>query len=427
MNQATGWKKPFFIIWSGQVFSLFGSGLVQFALVWWLTQTTHSATVLASATLAAILPQVFLGPFAGAMVDRWSRRKVMILADSSIAVATIFLALLYWRGVIQPWHVYVILFVRALGGVFHYNAMQASTSLMVPEQHLARVAGLNQTLGGLLNIATPPLGALVMGILPMYFVLSIDVVTAAIAVTPLLFIPVPQPRRADASATVTPKVLLRDVREGLRYVTRLQGLVAILIMAMVINFLFTPASALMPLMITNHFNGDAMSLGVMEAFWGGGVVLGALLLSAWGGFKSKVLTSMCGLIGMGAGALIVGMAPGTAFAVGVMGYALSGFMNPMVNGPLLAFLQSRVAPDMQGRVFSVVQSSAAAMMPLGTLVAAPVANWLGVPAWFAVAGVVTAGMGILGFFIPVVANIERDIKPFKAAAPEPAAVLISEN
>jgi DHA3 family macrolide efflux protein-like MFS transporter len=427
MNARPGWKRPFFIIWSGQVFSLLGSGLVQFALVWWLTQTTHSATVLASATMAAILPQIFLGPFAGALVDRWSRRKVMIIADSSIAGFTILLALLYWGGLIQPWHVFVILFLRSLGGVFHYNAMQASTSLMVPEKHLARVAGLNQTLQGLLNIATPPLGALVMSVLPMYFVLSIDVVTAAIAVTPLLFIPVPQPPRLDASAVVTPSVLLRDVRDGLRYVTKLPGLVAILIMAMAINFLFTPASMLMPLMITNHFNGTAMDLGVMEAFWGAGVVGGALVLSVWGGFKSKIVTCMCGLIGMGTGALIVGMTPGTVFAMAVAGYCLAGFMNPICNGPLQAFLQSRVAPEMQGRVFSVVQSGAMAMMPLGTLAAAPVANLLGIPAWFAAAGLVTVAMGILGFFIPVIANIEKDIQPFKAPVSEPAPVFATEN
>ena len=393
--------------------------MVQFALVWWLTQTTHSVTVFASATMAAILPEIFLGPFAGALVDRWNRRMVMIVADSAIALVTVFLALLFWSGLIQPWHVFVILFLRSLGGVFHYNAMQASTSLMVPDQHLARIAGLNQSLRGLLNIAAPPLGALVMGLLPMYLVLSIDVVTAAIAVTPLLFIAVPQPVRLNPSEVVTPAVLVRDVRAGLRYVLAWPGLVAILVMAILINFLYSPAAMLMPLMITNHFNGTAWHLGVIESFFGVGVVAGALLLSAWGGFRSKIFTSLCGLIGMGSGALLVGMAPGDAFMVGVAGYAIAGFMNPITNGSLQAFLQSRVAPDMQGRVFSVVQSASMAMMPLGTLAAAPVANWLGIPAWFIAAGVVTAGMGLLGFFIPVVANIERDIQPFSASFPVP--------
>ncbi len=425
-NLPSNWKKPFFIVWTGQVFSLLGSGLVQFALVWWLTQTTGSAVVLATSTLAAILPGVFLGPFAGALVDRWNRRLVMIVADSAIAVSTIFLALLYWWGVIQPWHVFVILFLRALGGVFQYNAMSASTSLMVPEKHLARVAGLNQTLQGVMNIATPPLGALLLGLLQMYYVLSIDVVTAAIAVSALFFVAIPQPARIDAVEAVTPHILLRDVRAGLRYVTAWPGLVAILIMAMVINFLFVPASTLMPLLITNHFQGNAWHLGIMESFWGIGAVAGGLVLSFWGGFKRKVFTSMAGLIGMGAGALMTGLAPGSAFAMGVVGYTFAGFMNPITNGPLLAFLQSRVTPDMQGRVFSLVQSGCGAMMPLGTLVAAPVANWLGIPAWFIVAGLVTATMGLVGFVLPVIANIERDMQPVPASEAIPGGVVAQE-
>jgi DHA3 family macrolide efflux protein-like MFS transporter len=425
-HPSSNWKRPFFIVWTGQVFSLLGSGLVQFALVWWLTQTTGSAVVLATSTLAAILPGVFLGPFAGALVDRWNRRLVMIVADSAIAVSTIFLALLYWWGVIQPWHVFVILFLRSLGGVFHYNAMSASTSLMVPEKHLARIAGLNQTLQGVLNIATPPLGAMLLGLLEMYYVLAIDVVTAAIAVTALFFVAIPQPTRKEPAAAVTPHILLRDVGEGLRYVMAWPGLVAILVMAMVINFLFVPASTLMPLLITNHFQGTAWHLGIMESFWGIGAVAGGLVLSVWGGFRRKIFTSMTGLIGMGVGALLTGMAPESAFVMAVAGYAFAGFMNPITNGPLLAFLQSRVAPEMQGRVFSLVQSGCGAMMPLGTLVAAPVANWLGIPAWFIAAGLVTAFMGLLGFSLPVVANIERDMKPITESAAIPGGAVAQE-
>ena len=153
----SNWKIPFFAIWAGQAFSLIGSGLVQFALVWWLTSTTGSATVLATGTLVAILPGVVLGPFAGALVDRWNRRIVMMAADGFIALATLGLAVLYALGAMQIWHVYVIMFLRSLGGASHWPAMQASTSLMVPEEHLARVAGLNQTMQGALNIVAPPI------------------------------------------------------------------------------------------------------------------------------------------------------------------------------------------------------------------------------------------------------------------------------
>jgi DHA3 family macrolide efflux protein-like MFS transporter len=156
---------PFFTIWAGQAFSLVGSQVVQFALVWWLTQLTGSATVLATASLVALLPEIVLSPIAGAYVDRWNRRIVMIVADGLIALASLWLAYLFWIGATQVWHVYVILAIRAVGGSFHWPAMQASTSLMVPKEQLTRVAGLNQTLKGVLNIACPPLGALLLAIM----------------------------------------------------------------------------------------------------------------------------------------------------------------------------------------------------------------------------------------------------------------------
>ncbi len=154
--------KPFFIIWSGQAVSLLGSQLVQFALIWWLTQETGSATVLAIASLVGLLPQVLLGPFIGVLVDRWNRRWTMLLADSVVALATVLLFLLFWFGLIQTWHVFVILFIRSLGGAFHFPAMNASTTLMVPEDKLTQIQGLNQMLEGGLMILAAPLGALLI-------------------------------------------------------------------------------------------------------------------------------------------------------------------------------------------------------------------------------------------------------------------------
>ena len=412
----SNWKRKFFTVWAGQAISLVGSGLVQFALVWWLTQTTGSAVVLASATLAAILPEIVLGPFAGALVDRLNRKVVMIVADSSVAAATLALALLFASGVIQPWHVYVALFVRAIGGTFHYPAMQASTALMVPSEQLGRVAGLNQLLRGVLNIATPPLGALLLGLLPMFGVLSIDILTAIAAVSILLAVTIPQPKREDAAEAITPRTLLRDVRDGLDYVRARPGMIAILIMAMVINFLFNPAGMLLPLLVTNHFQGGAWHLSLLESAWGLGMIAGSLVLSAWGGFKRQVVTSMTGLVGMGIGGLLIGLTPADAFGMAIAGQIVAGIMNPITNGPLMALIQGRVEPSIQGRVMTLISSSCMAMMPLGTLLAAPVAELLGIQAWFIAAGLVTALMGTAGFFIPVVMNLEADMPLINSAA-----------
>jgi MFS transporter, DHA3 family, macrolide efflux protein len=412
------WKKKFFFIWSGQALSLVGSGLVQFALVWWLTQTTGSAAVLASATLAAMLPEILLGPFAGALVDRLNRKKVMILSDSMVAASTVVLVGLFATGWVQPWHVFIILFIRSVGGSFQFPAMQASTSLMVPADQLTRIAGLNQLLRGILGIATPPLGALLLALLPMFGVLSVDVITAAFAVISLLLVSIPQPQRSDSHLAITPKTVLVDVREGLRYVRVRPGLVAVLIMATVINFLFNPAAMLVPLLIKNYFQGTAWHLSLMESGFGIGIIAGSLILSVWGGFKRQIATTMLGLVGMGMGALLVGLTPASAFGLAVGGYVLAGFANPICNGPMGALLQTRVEPAMQGRVMTLVSSCAGAMSPLGMILAAPISNWLGIQAWFIAAGLVTILMGFVGFFLPVVMHIEDDM-PLAVPTPDP--------
>ncbi|NTU75799.1 MAG: MFS transporter, partial [Anaerolineaceae bacterium] len=263
-----GWLKRFLPVWIGQLFSLLGSGLVQFAIIWYLTSKTGSAIVLATATFVSMIPEVFIGPFAGALVDRWNRRKVMIFADVGIAAVTFGLAVLFFTGLIQTWHIYVVLFLRTIGGLFHWPAMQASTSLMVPEKHLARVYGINSGLRGGLNIVAPPLGALLMSVIPMYGVISIDVLTAMLAVIPLLFIVIPQPAAARSDTPITPRQLTKDVVEGFRYIIAWRGALYICLLATAINFLLTPSNSLLPLLVTGHFQGGVWELSMVEAATG---------------------------------------------------------------------------------------------------------------------------------------------------------------
>jgi DHA3 family macrolide efflux protein-like MFS transporter len=404
------WAARFFTIWTGQAFSLLGSGLVQFALVWWLTQKTGSATILATASLVALLPQIVLGPFAGALVDRWNRRLVLIISDAAIAVSTLGLIFLFALGWVQVWHIYVIMFIRSLGGAFQFPTMQASTSLMVPEEQLSRVAGVNQTLEGLVNILAPPAGALLISLLPTERVLSIDILTALLAILPLLFIPIPQPDRQQqpSSGSVKGSGYWQDLREGFVYVAKWPGLLAIMLLATLINLLLSPTNALMPLLVTRHFGGGAFQLGWLESAWGFGVIAGGLILSAWGGFRKKVITSLLGVIGIGFGILLVGLAPSNLFALAVAGYLISGVMNPITNGPLFAALQSIVRADMQGRVMSLLLSAATAMMPLSLLIAGPVSDWLGIRTWYWFGGLACLLVGLAAFFIPVVMNVEEN-------------------
>ena len=405
-DEAT-WKKRFFTIWTGQAFSLFGSNLVSFALVWWLTSTTGSATVLAISTLVAMLPQILLSPIAGAVVDRGNRRLIMMAADSLIAVFTLGLVMLFAAGVAQVWHVYVIMFARSALGSFHWPAMSASTSLMVPEKHLSRVAGLNQALQGAMNIIAPPAGALLLSVLPMHQVLSIDVVTALMAVLPLVFIRVPQPKRSGPAHEAGRPSMGQDMKAGFRYMLSWPGLLIVCGMATVINFIMNPAFALMPILVTKHFGGQALELGWINSAFGVGVIAGGLVLSVWGGFKRRVVTSMFGLTFMGVGTLVIGGAPSNGFLIAVAGMALAGFMNPITNGPLFAVLQSTVAPDMQGRVMSLLNAFAAAMSPLSLLVAGPLSDALGVQVWYIAGGILCILLAAVGYLTPAVANLEQ--------------------
>lgn len=426
---AKNWKRPFFTIWTGQAISLVGSQLVQFALIWYLTRETGSAIVLTTATLVAMLPQVFIGPIAGSIVDRGNRRRILIVSDSAIALVTLVLALLFALGVAEIWHIYAMLLLRSLGGAFHSPSFTASTSLMVPKQHLARIQGMNQTLNGGLSIFSAPMGALLLAIMPLQGILAIDVVTALIAVGSLLVVAIPQPPREELAEGQAPTTIWQDMKEGMRYVLGWRGVLIILLMATLINFLLTPAFSLLPLVVTRHFNAGALELGWLQAGFGIGVVAGGLLLSIWGGFKRRIVTAMSGLVGLGLGVVVLGLAPGDALPLAIGGMVLAGVMQPITNGSLGAILQATVDPAMQGRVFTLVSTAATAISPLGLLIAGPLSEVLGIRTWYLVGGALCVVMGLFGFASRPVMTVEdgRSADSRLDAGADPGATLALDD
>jgi DHA3 family macrolide efflux protein-like MFS transporter len=397
--------RDFWVVFTGQAFSLLGSRLVQFTIVWWLTSTTGSASVLALASIMALLPQVLISPFAGALIDRWDRRKVMMAVDAVNALAVVLLALLFAGGSVQHWHIYALMFVRAVGGAFQWPAMQASTSLMVPKDKLSKVAGLNQALMGLAAIVAPPLGALLLDVLPIQSILTIDVGTAALAIAFLMFIRIPQPENGNSGKASGLGRVLGDMREGFRFVAGWRGLLIIMGIAMAFNLLIVPAMSLTPILVTEHFAGGSREYALLEAAIGIGMVAGGLLLGAWGGFKSRILTGFAGAIVMGVGVGFVGLAPDNLYVMALGGMALTGLMNPIVNGSIFALLQAKVPPEMQG---TLMMSGTAAMAPLGLAVAGPFAEVIGVRAWFLAGGVVIILMSAAAYFLPSIKDLEKE-------------------
>jgi DHA3 family macrolide efflux protein-like MFS transporter len=416
------WPAKFAVIWTGQAFSLFGSMLVQFALVWWLTAKTGSATVLAVGTLVALLPTVLIGPLAGAFVDRHSRRWIMIIADSLVALVTLGLMILYAVGAMQVGYVYAAMFLRAAAGSFQWPAMQASTSLMIPKKHLARVGGLNQALNGLLGIVAPPTGALLVLALPLQWVLAVDIITAALAVLPLCVVNIPQPASAAVDPSEPRQNLLEDMRVGFRYLLAWKGGMLMIAVAVVVKFFLNPAFALLPILAVKFFRGGALEIGWLDAASGFGAVAGGLLLSVWGGFRRKVVTVLCGLIGMGAGTVLIGLTPSGLFGMALAALALTGVMGSLVDGPIFAILQSAVAPEMQGRVITVFMSLASLVVPFGMIFGGLFADRFGVPLLFLIAGVVCLAGAGLSLSSPVILSLEQNTPHSEAVPLEKPAV-----
>lgn len=396
--------RQFFVLWGGQTLSLVGTNAVQFALVWWLTIETGSPAVLATATLLGLLPQVVLGPFIGALIDRWNRKQVMLYSDALVAAASLALAILYAAGVAQTNHVLALLLVRALGAAFHVPAMLASTSLMVPERHLTNIQGLNQGAQGLLLIVGAPLGALLVASLSMTMVMLVDVVTAIVAITPLLFVAAPQPKQAEVAEAESSA--WSEMMDGFRYLRKRTAHLTLLFLSAAVNLLLVPAFSLLPLLVLERLSGDASQLGWIHSAFGVGMLAGGILLGVWGGFTRRVVTTLVGLVALGVTVLAVGITPDGAFWWALSSMLAVGFVVPFTNGPIQAILQSTVPAEFQGRVFTLVGSLAGATAPIGLLFAAPMAELLGVGVWYLAGGAMCVAMGITGFLSPHLLKIE---------------------
>jgi DHA3 family macrolide efflux protein-like MFS transporter len=397
--------RPFLILFGGQSVSLLGSQAVQFAMIWWLTESTGSAAVLVVAGFLGLAPQVVFGPIIGALVDRWNRKRILWLADSLVAAASAALALAFLYGPVPYPVVLAVLFVRALGGAFHAPAMLASTSLMVPEQHLTRIQGLQQAVQGGALIVTAPLGALLVIALPMAAVMAVDVVTAFVALAPLALIAVPQPDQSPVEdGSIGLRSAWRDVASGVTYLREREGHLPLLAMATVVNLCMVPAFTLLPLLVMEQ-GGGAATLGWLNSAFGIGMIAGGILLGVWGGFRRRVHTTFAALILAGLGTTVLGTA--TSSLTALIGIAVLGVTIPCINGPIQAVLQSTVAPGFQGRVFTLYASAAGAMTPLGLAIAAPVAELLGIHAWYLAGGIACVVMGVAGFLLRSIERIEN--------------------
>jgi MFS family permease len=364
--------RTFWVIWGGQLISVLGSGLTSFAMGVWIYDQTGKATPFALTALFATLPSVLLMPFAGAVADRFNRRKVMILADSGDALVTIIAAGLLFFGDLQVWHIYLLAVFGALFSTFQGPAYMASTTMLVPKKDLARAGGIMQMGQAIQSILTPLVAGGLYALIGLRGVLLIDAVTYLFAVGALLVVRIPQPERVseEVEEGEGAKSLWGDAIFGWRYLRARPGLFGMLLYFASVNFFLSFSGVLSGPLVLSF--GTATDLGVVQTAGGVAMLIGSVTMGAWGGPKRKV-PALIGFIALAStGFLIAGIRASTVtIAAGT--FILLAFI-PFASALSQAVFQTKVPPDLQGRVFAIRGMIARSISPLAMLVSGPLAD-----------------------------------------------------
>lgn len=398
------WQVRFFLIWTGQAFSLFGSALVRFALIWWLTLQTGKATTVAIAVIITGVPTIIIGPFAGVIADRFSRRLVLIFADSLIAISTAFLILLFVVDKANIQSVYLVMLIRASGSAFHMPTMHASTTMLVPHHFLVRVASLNQLVEKAASFGAPPLAAFLLLIADVRGVLYIDVLTAILAIGPLIFTRIPQPRRDTQEEGI--RSMLADLAEGFKFAWRSKGVRYLLLTILIGAIFMFPAFNLFPILISAVFKGGAMHLGVFEAIYAFAGIAGAAVLIAWGGFKRKIKTSLLGTSIVCGGMLMLSVVPANLFLLSLVAIGIVGFGLPIHGSPLHAIYQTVVPRQKQARFFAIQEAAINTSLPISMVIGGRIADVYGIRTVYYIATAAMIFFILTRSLIPSIRNIE---------------------
>lgn len=397
------WKKKFIIIWSGQLFSILSSSIAQFAVVLWISIETGSAEVLALATIAALLPQILIGPFAGVYVDRWNRKWTMIAADSFVALCSGLIALLFYLDIVELWHLYILIMLRSVGSAFHSPAMKSSIPMLAPESELTRIASVNQTIQAICNICGPVMGAALILHTNMSVVMMLDVAGAILACTALLFVAIPNPEKRVASNSS----VLKDMKEGFQIIRNNKGLSWVMVTEVLITFCVMPVVALLPLMTLKNFSGTLYQVSLVELLFGLGTLIGGILLGVWNPRIRRVVMINVSYIMLGVCFAVSGLLPSSAFLFYAALTIIQGIAIPFYSGPFTALLQTQIAPSFLGRAFSLFDSISLLPSVLGLLATGFFADTVGIASIFIICGVATVIIGGIALFIPAIMNLER--------------------
>lgn len=419
----------FLIIWAGQLVSIVGSGLTGFALGVYVYQRTGSVTQLGLVLLANSLPSLLFAPFAGVLVDRWDRRLVMILSDSGAGLTTLAIWLLLLTGKLEIWHIYISGGLGSIFGTLQQPAFMASTTLLVPKEQFGRAAGLTQLGHAVGQILSPALAGFFILTIEIQGVILIDFVTYLFAIATLILIRIPMPVSTKPAAAER-STILRDAIYGFSYLRMRTGLLGMLLIFTFVNFTLGIFSALYTPLILSFASADI--LGTILSVGGVGMLIGSLVMSAWGGSKQKI-NSLLGSLFFGGIVLSFTGLRAEPWLIGASAFIFMFFV-PIANGSSQAIWQVKVAPDVQGRVFATRRMVASFATPMAFLLAGPLADNVfeplmspggalvstfggligtgpgrGIGLIFILLGILIACATIIGYIHPRIRNVEVEL------------------
>lgn len=384
------WKKNVLLFLGSQAISLFGSSLVQYAILWHITLSTQSGIMMTLYIICAFLPTFFLSPFAGVWADRYNRKTLIMAADSVIALSTLILAIMFLTGNGSLWLLFAVSAIRACGAAVQTPAIGAFLPQFVPEDKLTQVNASYTTIQSFVTLTSPMLSGALLTLAAIEVIFFIDVITAAIAVSILLVcLRVPAHTKAIAQQTVS---YFGDMRAGFAYIKNQQYVKTFFLFVAVFMFLIAPAAFLTPLQVARTFGNDVWRLTAIEMVFSVGMMAGGAVMASWGGFHNKVYTMVLSSMIVAVCTFALGIVPNFWIYLFVMG--IFGIAIPLFNTPSTVLLQQKVEPDYLGRVFGVFTMITSSMMPLGMLVFGPVADILRVE-WLLI------GTGVLLFILTV--------------------------
>lgn len=372
VNNQENWYRNIVLFLSSQTISLFGSSLVQYAIMWHITLTTESGLMMTLYILCGFLPTFLLSPVAGVWADRYNRKLLIMISDGLIAFATLILALLFLMGYDSIWLLFVMAAVRAFGTGVQTPSVGAILPQIVPKDKLTKVNGVNGSIQAVIMFVSPMVSAALLTMASIEAIFFIDVITAAIAIFTLLaFLKIPAHQKASLEQSTS---YFSDFKEGLKYVHNHAFLKKFFIYFSIFFVLMAPAAFLTPLQVTRSFGDDVWRLTAIEIAFSIGMMVGGGVIAAWGGFENKVKTMTLASIIMGVCTFALGMIP--FFWIYLVFMALFGVAMPIFNTPTTVLLQEKIEEGFLGRVFGVMGMISTSMMPIGMLIFGPLADFI---------------------------------------------------